>query len=127
MYHNNRDGDQDPVAILLSAQRSNSTWRIKSILTIAGDPYGSSEQEFAPSLLVIWKLVDGDDKRRSRQKVDVGEASALARLDPRAVQDTFPQPSPRDLEAPPHPLPSSRNNRKHGSLNREDLSAFDGW
>jgi hypothetical protein len=43
-------------------------------------------------------LVDGDGKRRSHQKVDVGEASALARLDPRAVQDTFPQPSPRDLK-----------------------------
>jgi hypothetical protein len=91
------------------------------------DPYGSSEQEFAPSLLVIWKLVDGDDKKRSRQKVDVGEAEEPARLDPRAVQDTFPQPSPRDLKLHLTLFLSSRNNRKHGSLNRENLGAFDGW
>jgi hypothetical protein len=74
MYHNNRDWDQDPVAVVLVSTPFNSTICIKRTLTRVADPYGSSEQEFAPSLLVIWKLVDGDDKGRSRQKVDVGEA-----------------------------------------------------
>ena len=51
MYHNNSDGDQNPVAIGQSAHL-NSTFASTSILTRAEDPYGSSEQEFAPSLLV---------------------------------------------------------------------------
>jgi hypothetical protein len=98
MYHNNRDGDQNPVAILQSAQPFNSTSTIKCILTRAGDLYGSFEQEFAPSLRVMLKLFCCGQGQKDSSKRVVEVALALARLAPRAVQDTFPQPSPRDLK-----------------------------
>lgn len=64
MYHNNRDWDQDPVAVVLVSTPFNSTICIKRTLTRAVDPYGSSEQEFAPSLLVS----DMEARRWRRQK-----------------------------------------------------------
>jgi len=111
------------------------------MLTKAGDPCGSSAPEFAPSLLVMWKLFQSSQhKRRTlrkltlkwqrRRKEDpsrlvVEVALALARLDPRAVQDTFPQPSPRDLKLNFHLIYSIlHNNLKYGRLNRENLGAL---
>jgi hypothetical protein len=64
MYHNDSDGDQNPVAILWSAQPPIPIIAIKFMLTKAGDPCGSSAPEFAPSLLVMWKLSQSSQHNR---------------------------------------------------------------
>jgi hypothetical protein len=64
-------------------------------------------------------------QKEDPSKVDVEVASALARLVPRALQDTFPQPSPRDLKLNFHLIYSIlHNNLKYGRLNRENLGAL---
>ena len=45
-YHDHGDGDQNPVATIVDLVLKSKL--LSMILTIAGDPYGSSEQALVP-------------------------------------------------------------------------------